>query len=89
MKILSGQIKTNFFPRRCYYKRYAKRYTRSQTKYLPGKNDELNKQNIFDMVAKGISHGYENSTFKYEVKVLKKLAKKWGVSPKLFHLKNN
>ena len=58
-----------------------RRFLPEANKILKGKKVELNKQNIFDMVAKGISHGYESSTFKYEVKVLKSLAKKWGVSP--------
>ena len=57
-----------------------RRFLPEANKILKGKKVELNKQNIFDMVAEGISHGYESSTFKYEVKVLKSLAKKWGVN---------
>ena len=49
-------------------------------KVLPGKKIKLNKQNIFNLIAGGIAIGYENTTFKAEVEILKKIAKKWGVS---------
>ena len=58
-----------------------RRFLPEVNKVLPGKKIKLNKQNIFDLLAKGISQGYESSTFKYEVKTLKSLAEKWGVSP--------
>ena len=59
-----------------------RRFLPEVNKVLPGKKIKLNKQNIFNLIAGGIAIGYENTTFKAEVEILKKIAKKWRVSPK-------
>ena len=59
-----------------------RRFLPEVNRVLPGKKIKLNKQNIFNLIAKGIGVGYENTTFKAEVEILKKIAKKWRVSPK-------
>ena len=43
---------------------------------------KLNKQNMFNLIAKSVGTGYEDTTFKVEVGLLKSIAKKWKVSPK-------
>ena len=58
-----------------------RRFLPEVNKVLPGKKIKLNKQNIFNLIAGGIAIGYENTTFKAEVELLKKIAKKWRVSP--------
>ena len=58
-----------------------RRFLPEVNKVLPGKKIKLNKQNIFNLIAEGIAIGYENTTFKAEVELLKKIAKKWRVSP--------
>ena len=57
-----------------------RRFLPEANKVLKGKKIELNKQNIFNLVAKGIGMGHENTTFQAEVEILKKIAKKWKVS---------
>ncbi len=49
---------------------------------ISGKKIKINKQSLFDHVAKSVSDGYENTTFKVETALLKKIAKRWKVSPK-------
>ena len=57
-----------------------RRFLPEVQKVLPGKKIELNKQNIFNYVAEGFAGGHENTTFKAEVEILKKIATKWKVS---------
>ena len=57
-----------------------KRFLPEVKKVLPEEKFEFNKQNIFNLLASSIGNGYENTTFKAEVKILKKIAKKWKVS---------
>ena len=58
------------------------RFLPEVNKVLKGKKIKLEKQNIFDLLARGIGLGYETTTFKSEIKALEEIAKKWGVSPK-------
>ena len=58
-----------------------RRFLPEANKILQGKKIELNKQKIFNLVAKGIGQGYDNTTFKCEVKALQSIATKWGISP--------
>ena len=51
-----------------------RRFLPEANKVLKGKKIELNKQNIFNLVAKGIGMGHENTTFQAEVEILKKIA---------------
>ena len=57
-----------------------RRFLPEVNKVIPGKKIKLNKQKIFNLIAGGMGIGYENTTFKAEVEILKKIAKKWGVS---------
>ena len=49
---------------------------------LNGEKIEFNKQASFDFLADGLSTGYDNTTFNTDVKTLKEIAVKWGVSSK-------
>ena len=57
-----------------------RRFLPEVNKVIPGKKIKLNKQKIFNLIAEGLGIGYENTTFKAEVEILRKIAKKWGVS---------
>ena len=57
-----------------------RRFLPEVNRNISGKKIKLNKQNIFNLVARGIQGGYDNTTFKAEVEILKKIAKKWNVS---------
>mgnify|MGYP001472638216 CR=1 FL=1 len=59
-----------------------RRFLPEVNKVIKGRKITLNKQNIFNLVAKGINSGYENTTFKAEIEILRNIAKKWGVSAK-------
>ena len=50
-----------------------RRFLPEVNKVLPGQKIELNKQKIFNLIAEGVKIGYENTTFKAEVEILKKL----------------
>ena len=58
------------------------RFLPEVNKVLPQDKIKLNKQNMFDLIAKSVGTGYEDTTFKVEVDFLKSIAKKWKVSPK-------
>ena len=47
---------------------------------ISGKKITFNKQNMFNQIASSVGIGYENTTFKAEVQILKKIAQKWKVS---------
>ncbi len=57
-----------------------RRFLPEVNRVLDGKKIKLNKQNIFNYIANGFAGGHENTTFKAEVEILKKIAKKWKVS---------
>ena len=58
-----------------------RRFLPEINKTISGPKIKLNKQNMFDLVARGMKSGYENTTFKPEKEILKKIAKEWNVSP--------
>ena len=58
------------------------RFLPEVNKVLSGDKIKLNKQNMFNLIAKSVGTGYEDTTFKVEVDFLKSIAKKWKVSPK-------
>lgn len=58
------------------------RFLPEVNKVLKKKKIKLNKQKMFNLIAKSIGQGYENTTFKADVTILQNLAKTWRVSPK-------
>lgn len=48
---------------------------------IDGKKIKLDRQSVFDFIAPNFSAGYDTTTFKVETNKLKKIAKKWNVSP--------
>ena len=57
-----------------------RRFLPEVNKIIKGKKVKLKKQNMFNLIAGGLKAGFETTTFKADIEILKKIAKKWNVS---------